>query len=327
MRFISVRSAFPIIRLAILISLLAPNSVLHAQSSERQRQAGIIVSRQTINLPQFQEISDRPLIHFYANEEEYERARQDGNYAYERLTYMSDGLEVVCFLYRPNQITGPQPTIVFNRGGYIRNHSAAEYLTTFHRFAADGYTVLAPMYRGSEGAEGLDEMGGADLNDLMRVAALADELRATDSRRLFLLGESRGGMMVLQAIREGFPAFAAAIVGSPTDFFDLLGTYPERYGGMADQLWPEWRVRPDEILGRRSAVEWAERIDIPLLIMHGGNDQSMPVTQSLALAARLQDAGKKYELHIFGYENHAISTGAVQRDAIAAAWYKRHAPD
>ena len=327
MRFISVRSAIPIIRLAILISLLALNSVLHAQSSERQRQAGIIVSRQAIDLPRFQEISDRPLIHFYANEDDYERARQDGNYAYERLTYMSDGLEVVCFLYRSNRAADPQPTIVFNRGGYLRNHTAPEYLTMFQRFAADGYAILAPMYRGSEGAEGLDEMGGADLNDLMQMVALADELPSTDARRLFLLGESRGGMMVLQAIREGFPARAAAIYGSPTDFFYLLDKYPERYGDMADQLWPEWRTRPDEILVRRSAVEWVDSINTPLLIMHGGNDQSMPVTQSLALAARLQDAGKKYELHIFGYENHAISTGAVERDAIAAAWYKRHAPD
>ena len=244
MRIISVRLVFLPVPPAILVSLLTLGSELHAQGSESQRQAGIIVSRQTIDLPRFQEISDRPLIHFYANEDDYERARRDGNYNFERLTYMSGGLEVVCFLYRSNRVADPQPTIVFNRGGYLRNDTAPEYLTMFHRFAVHGYAILAPMYRGSEGAEGLDEMGGADLDDLMRVAALADELRATDARRLFLLGESRGGMMVLQAIREGFPALAAAIVGSPTDFFDLLGTYPDRYGGMADQLWPEWRTRP-----------------------------------------------------------------------------------
>lgn len=87
------------------------------------------------------------------------------------------------------------------------------------------------MYRGSEGAEGHDEMGGDDLNDLMQVEALAD------------------------------------------------------------QLSPNWRIEPDKILGRRSAVKWAESINVPLLIMHGGNDQSMPATQSLALVDRLQENG------------------------------------
>lgn len=46
-------------------------------------------------------------------------------------------------------------------------------------------------------------MGGADLNDLLRTAALAKELPSVDAGKLFLLGESRGGMMVFQALREG----------------------------------------------------------------------------------------------------------------------------
>ena len=183
------------------------------------------------------------------------------------------------------------------------------------------------MYRGSEGAAGQDQMGGEDVNDLMRVVALADELASVDSNRLYLFGESRGGMMVLQAIREGFPARAAAVFGAPTDFHRLINEYPERYEAVADQLWPEWRARPDEILGRRSAVTWAERINTPLLIMHGGNDQSMPVNQSLALAGRLQELGKVYEMRIFGYENHRISGRAFARDAQAVAWFERHSAD
>ena len=53
----------------------------------------------------------------------------------------------------------------------------------------------------------------------------------------------------------------------------------------------------------------------------------MPVTQSLTLADRLQALGKTYELHIFGYENHVISGRAAERDALAIAWYQKHATD
>ena len=327
MRFVPVKSAISLLQPAILIILVAFGSGLQAQGFESNNRSEALVSRETVDLPRFQEISERPLIHLYANEDDYRKARIDGKFTLERLTYLSDGLEVVSYLYRPTHITGPRSTIVFNRGSYIRNDAAPEYLTTFHRLAESGYVVLAPMYRGSEGAEGQDEMGGADLNDLMRVVELVDELPSVDAQRLFLLGESRGGMMVLQAIREGFPAHAAAIYGSPTDFHRLFDKYPDRYEGVADRLWPHWRTNTDQILGRRSAVEWAKSIDTPILIMHGGNDESMPVTQSLALADRLQEFGKTYELHIFGYENHVISGRAIERDALAIAWYKKHATD
>jgi dipeptidyl aminopeptidase/acylaminoacyl peptidase len=308
----------------ILITLAALGSGSQAQESVGSGQTDVLLSRDRVELPTFQEISKRPLIHLYANEDDYNRARLDGSYEYERLTYLSDGLEVVAYLYRPQGRVDPQPTIVFNRGSYVRNDSAPEYLTMFHRLAESGYSLLAPMYRGSEGAEGQDEMGGADLNDLMQVAALADELPSVDAHRLFLLGESRGGMMVLQAIRDGFPAHAAAIYGSPTDFYRLFDEYPDQYEGIADQIWPHWRTETEEILGRRSAVEWADGLHVPILIMHGGLDQSMPVTQSLLLADRLEEFNRTYELYIFGYENHAISGRAKERDALAIAWYEKH---
>jgi dipeptidyl aminopeptidase/acylaminoacyl peptidase len=137
-----------------------------------------------IELPPFEEIKDRPLIHLYAPQDDYTRARTDSRFVYERITYSSDGLEVVALLYQPKNNNSPMPTIVFNRGSYLRNETAPEYLVSFNRFAQAGYAVLAPMYRGSEGAKGEDEMGGDDLNDLMRVAALADELPTVGPDRL-----------------------------------------------------------------------------------------------------------------------------------------------
>ena len=33
----------------------------------------------------------------------------------------------------------------------------------------------------------------------------------------------------------------------PTDFYSLLSSYPDRYEGMADQLWPDWRTNTDQM--------------------------------------------------------------------------------
>lgn len=320
----SARSAFLLYGLAALLPVVAFGSGSQTEAHDRNAGARVLVSRTSVNLSPFDQVADRPLFHHYAGEAEYERARADTRFAFERLTYLSDGLEVVAYLYGPRDKEVPRPTVVFNRGSYIRHDAAPEYLTTFNRLAEAGFAVLAPMYRGSEGAAGEDQMGGDDLQDLMQTARLAAELPSVDAQSLFLLGESRGGMMVLQAIRDGFPAKAAAVYGSPTDFFALFADHPAQYEGIADQLWPEWRTNRDEILGRRSAVRWADALNMPILIMHGGNDQSMPVSQSLVLAARLDALDKVYELHVFGYENHAISGRAIERDALAAAWYRQH---
>jgi hypothetical protein len=65
-----------------------------------------------IELPPFEEIRDRPLIHLYAPEDNYTRARADSSFVYERVAYSSDGLEVIALLYRSKNDNGPLPTIV-----------------------------------------------------------------------------------------------------------------------------------------------------------------------------------------------------------------------
>ena len=130
-----------------------------------------------------------------------------------------------------------------------------------------GFTVVAPMYRGSAGAGGRDELGGADLNDLMNVAGLLSELKSVDTRNIFLYGESRGAMMVYLAIREGFPARAAATYGGFTDFDYFL---KNAAGGVGtSRIFPDFEENREEIVARRSAIQWYNKLNIPLLLMHG----------------------------------------------------------
>ena len=83
-----------------------------------------------------------------------------------------------------------------------------------HRLTDAGFAVVAQMYRDSEGAPGRDELGGADLADLMNIQPVIAALPYADAGQMFLYGESKGGMMAPQALRDGFPARAAAVVGA-----------------------------------------------------------------------------------------------------------------
>lgn len=257
----------------------------------------------------------------YATRDEYTAAASDDRYILEKLRYRSAGLSVVAYLYRPRDAT-PRPTIVFNRGSYIRGDIAPELLAMFHRLAGGGFSIIAPMYRGSDGGEGRDEMGGADLADLMSIADVIRALPSLDGRNVFLYGESRGGMMVFQAIRDGFPALAAATFGAFTDLGDL--TSGEEGRAMANSVWPDFAAQRSRIVERRSAIRWPERLDLPLLLMHGSDDQAVAPAQTLLLAAELAKAGQDFGVFVFPGGNHVLEEQRTERDQRAMEFFRRY---
>ena len=258
----------------------------------------------------------------YASSEDYATAVADRRFMMERISYRSDGLDVFAYIYRPVVQGKRLPVIVFNRGSWTWPGFAAELVTMANRLARKGYLVVAPMYRGSGGAAGRDEMGGADLNDLMSLLQVIRSMPGADPERLYLYGESRGGMMVYQALRDGFPARAAAVFGAFTDLERMLAD--PQWLAAASTIWPDLEVRKEEIVARRSAQRWPERISAPIFILHGGDDRLVPVEHALDMAKSLSAAGKSYRLLVVEGEGHTISGRAGERDARVADWFARH---
>jgi dipeptidyl aminopeptidase/acylaminoacyl peptidase len=297
----------PMKSLSLLIALLA-----HAAD-------GDLVERSACAFPAHEKVAT---IERYATRAEYENATSDKRFVCEKLTYLSGGLPVVAFLYR---LAGKDtlPLIVFNRGSWVVADQIPLLVTMFHRLGEAGFAVLAPMYRGSEGAPGHDEFGGADLADLRNVVPLAKGLGSIDLDHVFLYGESRGGVMSLMALRDGFPARAAAVSGAFTDLALYVGT-DQRAQRLLTTIWPDYEKRTEEIQRTRSAVLWAERIGAPVLLMHGAADRQVNPAHTFNLAAKLEEARKEYDVHLFGGDNHVISAHRVDRDRLALLWFGKH---
>jgi dipeptidyl aminopeptidase/acylaminoacyl peptidase len=241
----------------------------------------------------------------------------------EKVRYRSDGLAVIAYFYRPKKSDEmKRPVIVFNRGSYVRGDIAPELLTMFHRLAEAGFAVVAPMYRGSDGGEGRDEMGGADLNDLLNIIPVLSQLGSLDTRNVFLYGESRGGMMVFQAVRDGFPARAAATIGAFTDLGEI--TSSGEGAATAKQIFPDFEQRRDEIISRRSAIRWPERLSIPLLLMHGSADRDVPPAQTLLLATQLAKTQKEFGVIVYPGGDHQLQRYRVERDRQVVEFFRRH---
>lgn len=297
---------------------------LFLQRSGNAAQSTALADLQSVTVPSFD--AERG-IQWSSSREEYEAARADDRYTFMQFTYPSDGLTVGAYLYSRRTRDSKRPVIVYNRGSFTRPTGfAGEMLVMAHRYAQAGFIVVAPHYRGSNGWQGRDEMGGADLNDLVNIVPQLARIEGAESERVYLAGESRGGMMVYQALRDGFPAKAAAVWGAFTDLESLIAPGSPQ-AKIAPQIWPDLEQHREEIFERRSAIRWADRIRTPILIMHGTADEDVPLQHSQRMADELKRLGKTHRLLLFDGEQHRVGRRGATRDAAAIEWFRRFGGD
>jgi len=258
----------------------------------------------------------------YWTEVEYEKAVSDDRFEFQKILYSSDGLAVVAYVYKPKEIATALPTIVFNRGSGMHKDIAPVLVPYMHRLAQEGYVVIAPMYRQTDGGEGVDANGGDDLNDLFNILPVITTLPYADEDNIFMTGESRGAMMVYQAIRDDFPMRAAAIWGGFTDMQPLIDQQP-MLAAYAEQNWPGFGDDLQASVERRSAIYWPGSFDVPVLLMHGESDGSIPVSHTYDLARELQQAGKLYGLIVFADDGHILHGSQVERDRASVDWFRK----
>jgi dienelactone hydrolase len=282
---------------------------------------GKIIEQARYTLPAYEQLSDRFKSAY--SREVVEKIKNSSELELWKIRYMSDGLKISGFIYRPKNTEGKKlPAIIFNRGGLADGAIGPDnynYIYEMYRYASEGFVVIASQYRGTDGAGGRDEAGGLDTNDVINLVPLAQSLGYVDMNKLFMWGYSRGAVMTLQAISRGVPLKAAVVVGAPTDYLKL-----EKDPGFAEfarRTFADYDARKEEQLKSRSSALWADKLDVPLLILHGGDDSLSP-TQAMILAQKLEEQGKLYQLMIYAKDDHAVSANAEDRLNKTVDWFK-----
>jgi dipeptidyl aminopeptidase/acylaminoacyl peptidase len=266
----------------------------------------------------------RPLL---PGREEFEKRRAYQGFECQRLAYLSDGLTVTGYLWKPKDTAGKKlPLIVFNRGG---NRDFGELSPWeregFYSYVSKGFVVLASQYRGVDGGEGREEFGGAEIHDVLNLLPLAKSLGYVDLNNVFLLGESRGGMETYLALKNGMPVNAAAVVSGEADLVAGSKSRPEMIYQVYSQLIPGFATNGTALLRERSVVAWPEKINAPVLILHGTADwRTDPKDQALAVAEKLQALHKTYELMMYADDSHGLPFHWRDRDQRITDWFKRY---
>jgi dipeptidyl aminopeptidase/acylaminoacyl peptidase len=261
----------------------------------------------------------------YASPDEFaQRNVVSGRVSCTRVVYASDGLKVIAWLWRPkDQGSKKLPLIIFNRGGN-REFGKVPPWHGVHRYAAEGFVVLAPQYRGNDGGEGQEEFGGADVHDVENLIPLAQALGYVDTDNTFILGWSRGAMQTLLAVKHAMKVNAIAIGGGLLDLVAESERRPALATNVYSQLMPQFASRRDDVLRERSALYWPELITVPTLILQGTSDWRSSPTDTLTFAQKLQAAGNTYELVMYAGDDHSLSVNGDDGDRRILAWFRKH---
>lgn len=243
-----------------------------------------------------------------------------------KIRYPSEGLKIEGFIAKPNQTKSLKlPAIIFCRGG---NQSYgmlnAFQLKMINDLSLNGFVVLASQLRGNISSEGVDEFGGKDVNDILKLIEIAKNLDFIDENNIHILGYSRGGMNAYQVSKLTDNINSIAVVGAPTNKFGSIKFRENMYHNVYKPLFGDTISNRDEYV-KRSAIYWYDKINEPLLILHGTDDTRVALEEAQQLIDSLKTSNRKnFNFKIFEGGNHILSNVINERDSLIINWFKTH---
>jgi dipeptidyl aminopeptidase/acylaminoacyl peptidase len=211
-----------------------------------------------------------------------------------------DGKNVEAISFKPDG-DGPFPALLLIPGHAT---SARQWIPNGLTFAGEGFACLAisqPGYGKSEGPG--DYVGPKTIKVLTEGYRRLQREPFVDGKRMGILGYSRGGMAAsLLAVQ--LDDVKAVVLGA--GIYDFKRAYDETgLDGIRDNMKAETGMT-DEAIKERSSVLQMEKLNCPVLILHGQMDVNVPVSQAHLLRDRLSALKKEFEIQIFPDLAHSI---------------------
>ena len=227
---------------------------------------------------------------------------------------------------------GARPLMVLPHGG-PDSVTQQSFSSWGHYFAARGYSVLRPNYRGGFGygkafyEANRGRLGDIELEDIEPGVDHLVEQGVADPEQLYYGGWSWGGYLSAWTLGHTGDRYRAFVVGAGvTDTVVQYVTSDINHGEVAD--W-EFRGRPwrePETFARANPALHFQGATQPTLIIHGENDQRVDFVQGQLLYRALEDAECEVEFFAYPGEPHGFQQPVHVEHSLAqwAAWYDRH---
>lgn len=231
-----------------------------------------------------------------------------------------DGLTIPARLTLPRGAAGPLPFVVLPHGGpHACDDDGFDFVAQF--LASRGYGVLQPEFRGSTCVgpafeqRGYREWGFAMQDDVTDGTRWLVDRKLADPGRICIAGMSYGGYAALEGAAKEPELYRCAAAWAPvSDLHRLIRDIREtsNHDAAVDRIGTD----PDRLDAASPALH-ADRIRVPVLLVHGRSDFTVPVAHSEQMEAALKAAGKQVEAIYIDDSDHYL-----RRQAARLAWLK-----
>lgn len=226
-----------------------------------------------------------------------------------------DGLALPCYLTLPVGVPPRGLPLVVSLHGGPWDRDAWGLRRDVQLLANRGYAVLLVNFRGSAGfgkrfTNAGDKQWGLKMHeDVLDAVAWVVKQGVADPKRVAIMGGSYGGYAALVAAVESPDVFRAAVDSSgPSNLFTLIAAIPPQletwkgifYKRVGNPNDPTDAAR----LRRTSPLFSADRIRVPLLIVHGAHDPRVKQEEAEQIFEALRKAGKRATYVLYTDEGH-----------------------
>ena len=235
-----------------------------------------------------------------------------------------DGLSIPAYLTLPGHPAKPAPTIVLIHGGpQARDHWGFD--PEVQIFAAHGYAVFQPQFRGSTGfgkhfeEAGYGQWGQAMQADITAGVRYLIDHKIADPDRICIIGGSYGGYAALWGLVQTPDLYKcgvslAGVVDLETEL--RIDSDISKSAVMREDTRTRWgdptlmKTTFDSV----SPLQHADRIKAPLLLAHGKLDERVPMSQGRQMYDRMRALHKDVQWLEFYNEHHSLAHVENQRD-------------
>lgn len=226
----------------------------------------------------------------------------------------SDGMPLEAILTVPRGAAmNNLPMVLMPHGGPFDIHDTWFFDTDAQFLASRGYLVLQVNYRGSGGRgpgfvdAGYGKWGTRIQQDLIDGVKWAEAQHYGDPKRVCVYGGSFGGYSAMMTVIRAPGLFKCAI--GEAGIYDLSMMYDK--GDIKDRKagrnYLQQAIGKDASeLAANSPDKLADKIDVPVLLIHGEADERAPFAQAKAMRAALDAAHKPYEWLTKPNEGHGF---------------------
>lgn len=227
----------------------------------------------------------------------------------------------------PGRAAKGLPLILMPHGGPYGQRDAGDYDSDVQFLVNRGYAVLQPQFRGSgsygrafsEGGDG--QWGRAMQDDIDDGMDWLTRQGLADPARTCIVGSSYGGYAAIWGATRNPERYRCAV--SFAGISDMTRNLKYQLNSFNDRTAREkWRKRvqgdPTFDLASISPLQQIDRLKVPVMLVHGSDDQTVPPKQSRIYAEALKTVGKPYEYYEIRDEGHGFSS-----QASAQLWYDR----